>query len=129
MSRFCQVLNSGKPEGIVVKEFEYKIPMDDARQLLDLCDSETVIKKERYTIEHDDLCWEVDRMLGRHQGIHLIEVELSSVDQVFAIPEWMSKMPYRDVSEDVRFKNARMGKMTDMEIQSLMQQIASNLNT
>jgi len=116
----------GKPEGISVKEFEYEIPVDHSSHLLALCDPRTFITKERYPIQDGDLCWEVDRMLGRHQGITLIEVELTSEDQCFVKPDWMSALPYCDVSESSTFKNACLGKMTEDEIENILNDIFNN---
>src|ERR1700756_5242090 len=52
-------------------EFEYKIPVGDARALLKMCGAVT-LEKIRRKIGR----WEVDEFLGRHRGLWLAEYEL-----------------------------------------------------
>ena len=96
----------GATTGISRAEFEYPIPVADARVLLEtLCDR-PLIQKTRYTIPWGDLVWEVDEFSGDNQGLILAEVELDRADQAIALPEWVGA----EVSEDPRYYNANLVK-------------------
>jgi len=47
------------------QEFDYPIPVEDARALLALCVG-GLIDKRRHLVEHDGLLWEVDEFLGEN---------------------------------------------------------------
>ncbi len=85
-------------------EFEYEIPVSDARQMLDLLCETPVIEKCRHTLDHKGTKWVIDRFYGANQGLVVAEVELSSRDQVFALPPWAGK----EVTEDTRYYNASL---------------------
>ena len=89
--------------GIVRQEFEYEIPIDDAQEILKLC-APRILEKVRYKIEHAGKIWEVDVFGGRHAGLILAEVELSSVDEKIILPEWTDA----EVSEDPRYFNSNL---------------------
>jgi len=91
-------------KGIVRKEFEYEIPLSEADELLDQVCERPIIEKNRYTIEHDGLTWEVDEFFGENSGLIVAEVELERLDQSFSRPEWVD----REVSGDSRYFNAAL---------------------
>lgn len=70
------------------QEFDYPIPVADARALLDLCVG-GVIDKRRHYVEHMGHLWEVDEFLGGNAGLVVAEIELGSADEAFARPEWL----------------------------------------
>jgi adenylate cyclase len=85
-------------------EFEYDIPLADARQMLDLfCDGK-LIEKCRHTCLHEGMTWVIDRFLGDNQGLLVAEIELSYKDQAFAVPAWAGP----EVTEDPRYLNASL---------------------
>ena len=90
--------------GIVRKEFEYEIPIDDAAELLKLC--ENVLEKIRYKVNYAGHTWEVDVFGGRLAGLILAEVELSAADEVAELPKWIDK----EVSDDPRYFNSNLIK-------------------
>ena len=69
----------GTNTGASRAEFEYEIPVDDARELLPMC-VPPLIEKTRYRIEHGGLTWEVDVFEGENAGLVVAEVELPSAD-------------------------------------------------
>jgi len=93
----------GKSEGIRRLEFEYVIPIEDAQQLLDLCEG-SIIQKIRYNVEHEGFTWDVDVFGGDNEGLILAEVELENEDQAPALPAWIGQ----EVSDDVRYYNANL---------------------
>lgn len=85
-------------------EFEYEIPVSDARRMLDLFCETPVIEKCRHTLYYKGIKWVIDRFFGANQGLVVAEAELSSRDQVFARPPWAGK----EVTEDTRYFNASL---------------------
>ena len=92
--------------GIVRKEFEYEIPLDDSQELLKLC-APNVLEKVRYKVEYAEKIWEVDIFSGRHEGLILAEVELNSVDEIVELPNWIDN----EVSDDPRYFNSNLTKI------------------
>jgi adenylate cyclase len=69
-------------------EFEYEIPKDEAKELLDKF-SISDITKIRYEIEFKNKLWEVDEFLDKNLGLLVAEIELSDEDEHFDIPDWI----------------------------------------
>lgn len=82
------------------QEFDYPIPVEDARALLALCVG-GLIDKRRHLVEHGGLLWEVDEFLGDNAGLVVAEVELTSADQAIDLPEWVGE----EVTDQVRYYN------------------------
>ena len=95
----------GAAEGISRAEYEYEIPIEDARELLAMAQPH-VIEKRRYLVPHGGLVWEVDVFLGRHSGLVIAEVELDSEDQAIALPDWIGA----EVTHDDRYNNASLSR-------------------
>ena len=93
----------GKSEGATRSEFEYPIPLDDARQLLKLCDGPRV-EKYRWRVPQGTLVWEIDEFLGENAGLVVAEIELASEDQVFDKPAWVGI----EVTDDPRYFNSSL---------------------
>ena len=90
-------------QGATRAEFEYPIPVEDARQLLKLCDG-PIIEKDRYLITHEGSQWEVDEFHGENAGLVMAEIELKSEDQPFARPAWLGE----EVTHDRRYYNSNL---------------------
>ena len=85
-------------------EFEYEIPVADARELLDKLCEKPLIEKQRYKLDHGGLTWEIDVFFGDNEGLIVAEVELQSEDQVFERPDWVVD----EVTSDPRYYNANL---------------------
>ena len=70
------------------QEFEYEIPLADARALLALCVGGR-IDKHRHYVKHAAHLWEIDEFHGDNAGLVVAEIELGSVDEAFAKPDWL----------------------------------------
>ena len=70
------------------QEFEYPVPVADARALLALSVG-GLIDKRRHYVEHAGHRWEVDEFLGDNAGLVVAEIELSGVDEAFEAPSWI----------------------------------------
>ncbi|MGV7173109.1 CYTH domain-containing protein [Xanthomonas axonopodis] len=82
------------------QEFEYPIPLADARALLALCVG-GLIDKRRHLVAYQGHVWEVDEFLGDNAGLIVAEIELERSDEAFATPEWVGA----EVTDDVRYYN------------------------
>ena len=91
----------GRTEGITRAEFEYAIPVAEARELLVLC-LPTIIDKTRYRVSFGEHEWEIDVFHGENHGLVIAEVEL--VDEAIfpALPPWVGD----EVSADSRYFNS-----------------------
>lgn len=69
-------------------EYEYPLPLDEARELLALAEG-PVIEKTRHFIEQGALTWEIDEFHGDNSGLVVAELELDSEDADFARPPWL----------------------------------------
>ncbi|MEY4752294.1 MAG: hypothetical protein RIQ60_4508 [Pseudomonadota bacterium] len=94
----------GRSRGATRAEFEYPIPVDDARALLALCDGPLVEKIRHLWTGSDGLCWEIDEFLGANAGLVVAELELESEDQPFVRPAWLGQ----EVTSDARYFNASL---------------------
>ena len=93
----------GPVSGISRAEFEYEIPVPEAREMLQLCGG-PVIEKIRNKIAIGDHVWEVDEFLAQNEGLVLAEVELSHPDEVVVMPPWIGK----EVTGDPRYYNSNL---------------------
>ena len=94
----------GRPKGIVRPEYEYPIPISDARELLDKIGADRQIIKNRTKLSFKGKTWEVDEFFGKNKGLVVAEIELKSVNEPFEKPDWVGA----DVSEDVRYYNVSL---------------------
>ena len=96
----------GKNEGTKRLEFEYEIPINDAEELLALCEKPT-IEKIRYEVHINNNIWEIDVFEGENQGLIIAEVELESENQEVMIPSWIGE----EVSHENKYYNSELIKM------------------
>jgi adenylate cyclase len=84
-------------------EFEYPIPLDDAKALLALCEG-PLVEKMRHIVEHAGLRWEIDAFLGDNEGLVVAEIELESEAQAITLPEWIGV----EITGDARYYNSNL---------------------
>jgi len=79
-----------KAGGLVASrhEYEYRVPLDEARELLALAGG-PLIEKTRHFVEHGGMTWEIDEFHGQNLGLVVAELELESEDAAFARPPWL----------------------------------------
>ncbi len=86
--------------GTTRQEFEYPVPVAEARALLKLCVG-GLVEKHRHYVEHAGHLWEVDEFLGDNAGLVVAEIELSSADEAFERPDWLGA----EVTDASRYYN------------------------
>lgn len=93
--------------GISREEFEYEIPIDDAKEMLQLLCAAPTIEKYRYCIgAGNGLKWEVDEFRGENEGLVIAEIELPAEDTPFEKPDWIGE----EVTGDHRYYNSSLCK-------------------
>jgi adenylate cyclase len=96
----------GLTVGATRAEYEYEIPFDEGKAMLDALAEKPLIEKKRYKFPAGDLMWEIDEFLGDNAGLVVAEVELKSEDQAFERPVWLGD----EVTGDPRYYNANLIK-------------------
>ncbi|KGD66690.1 hypothetical protein Y5S_00357 [Alcanivorax nanhaiticus] len=97
----------GKTEGATRSEFEYAIPVGEARTMLDELCGQGVIDKTRYRLPQGELCWEIDVFHGDNDGLTVAEIELPSEDTDFDKPAWLGD----EVTGEVRYYNSALSTL------------------
>ena len=88
------------------QEFEYPIPLDDAREMMrDLC-KKPIIDKHRYIIKYKGSVWEVDEFHGMNEGLVIAEIELESEEQKIHKPDWIGD----EVTDEPKYFNVNLVK-------------------
>jgi CYTH domain-containing protein len=87
-------------------EFEYEIPSDDAKILLDELCERPLIEKTRTNIKYEHLVWEIDEFEGENKGLIIAEVELEQENEKVELPNWIGK----EVTDDPKYFNANLIK-------------------
>ncbi len=87
-------------------EFEYEIPREEAKELLDQF-SVSELSKIRYKILFENKLWEVDEFLGENEGLMVAEIELESEDETFSIPDWIGE----EVTGEKKYYNSNLTQL------------------
>lgn len=87
-------------------EFEYPIPLADARQLLAELALPGAIDKTRHHVEHGGRHWEIDEFHGDNLGLIVAEIELEHAEAAFERPSWLGP----EVTDDTRYYNASLAE-------------------
>lgn len=82
------------------QEYEYPVPVADARALLELCVG-GLVDKRRHLVRVGAHLWEVDEFLGENAGLVVAEIELASADEAFVRPDWIGA----EVTDQSRYYN------------------------
>lgn len=98
---FLTVKDSRK--GLRRPEYEYPIPLQDANELLAMCEDRT-LTKTRYEVLVGKHIWHVDVFTGTHKGLVTAEIELKSEKEKFAIPTWIGP----EVTFEKAYTNKRL---------------------
>ena len=79
----------GISQGAIRDEWEYKIPIVDAHDMLERCGEGNVISKHRYEVMFEGHLWEIDEFHGQHEGLVVAEIELGAEDETFPLPPFV----------------------------------------
>lgn len=93
----------GITTGATRAEFEYQIPVEEARELLEQF-SVSELSKTRYKLEFAQKTWEVDVFSGDNQGLIVAEIELDDESEPIDLPAWIEQ----EVTNDARYYNSNL---------------------
>lgn len=94
----------GENYGISRNEWEYPIPVEDAREMFrDVCE-DPILEKTRWIVPYEGLIWEVDEFRGALAPLVMAEVELPSADTPVSLPPFVG----REVSGDPAYYNSNL---------------------
>ncbi len=95
----------GENHGTVRLEYEYPIPLNEAKEIIENLCQKPVIEKRRYNYKSSDgHLWEIDEFLGENEGLVIAEIELKSETEEYEIPEWIGE----EVTSDARYYNSNL---------------------
>jgi len=94
--------------GIAREEFEYAIPLEDARSILNLC-GHRILEKIRHEVTYAGYCWEIDEYLEPFEDLLIAEVELQSEGDDPPRPPWIGD----EITHDGSFSNAALAQRVE----------------
>lgn len=102
---FLTIKGIGNASGASRYEWEKEISVEEAQQLLEICEP-GVIDKTRFLVKAGEHTYEVDEFYGENEGLTVAEVELNAEDEAFEKPEWLGD----EVTGDVKYYNSMLMK-------------------
>ncbi|WP_062056948.1 CYTH domain-containing protein [Aquimarina longa] len=100
---YITVKGIGNTSGTTRFEWEKNIEINEAEQLLNLCEK-GVIEKTRYEIPLGNHMYEVDVFFGKNEGLVIAEIELNNEHESFIKPNWLGK----EVTGDQKYYNSQL---------------------
>jgi adenylate cyclase len=89
--------------GFSRNEWEFEIPLSEAKKILKVCLPE-LIQKTRYYVPFGNHTYEVDIFHGKNEGLIIAELELNSEDEAFEKPVWLGE----EVTGKAEFYNSNL---------------------
>jgi len=86
-------------------EFEYEIPVQDALEMLGMC-QKPLVEKVRYYLNFMGFEWAIDLFEGENCGLVVAEIEIETENQIFEKPPWAGD----EVTYDSRYLNSNLIK-------------------
>ncbi len=102
---FLTIKGVSNQSGMSRFEWEKEIPVEEAKELLKLCEKGT-IDKTRYEVKIGNHIFEIDEFYGENKGLLMVEIELNSEAEYFEKPSWLGK----EVTKDNRYYNSYLSK-------------------
>jgi len=102
---YITIKGKSNESGVSRYEWEKEIPVNEAEELLLLCEP-GVIDKTRYEVPSGKHTIEVDEFYGENNGLILAEIELETESENYLKPDWLGK----EVTGDRRYYNSNLTK-------------------
>ena len=93
-----------KNEGASRDEWEYEIPVHDAKQMLDTVCEGNIIIKDRHIVSYGNHTWEIDVFHGKNEGLTVAEVELKNADENITLPPFIGE----EVTGNAKYYNSNL---------------------
>ena len=100
---YLTIKGPSEEKGLSRYEFEKEITLEEANQLMKLCEPGS-IDKTRYLVRSGSHTFEVDEFYGDNEGLVMAEVELNAEDEAFEKPDFIGQ----EVTGDRRYYNAHL---------------------
>ena len=98
---YLTIKGIGNESGASRFEWEKEIELNEAKQLLKLCEK-GVIEKTRYEVKSGNHIIEVDEFHGDNNGLIIAEIELENENESIEKPHWLGN----EVTNDERYYNS-----------------------
>lgn len=102
---FLTVKSRPKKNSITRNEWEVKIPLSDAEEMMRICIPGRIVKT-RYLVPSGKHTFEVDVFHEKNEGLTIAEIELTSDDEYFDKPAWLGE----EVTGMPQYYNANLAK-------------------
>jgi len=102
---FLTIKGASNESGLSRFEWEKEIPVDEAKELLKLCEK-GVIDKTRFEVKLGNHVIEIDEFHGENEGLIMAEIELELETETFEKPSWLGE----EVTNDNRYYNSYLSK-------------------
>ena len=102
---FITIKGKNSDSGISRFEWEKEIPVNEAEELLKLCEP-GIIDKTRYLVKSGKHTIEVDEFHGENEGLVIAEIELQNENESFIKPTWLSS----EVTGETKYYNAMLAQ-------------------
>ncbi len=100
---FLTIKGPSDEAGLARFEWEKEIPIDEARQLMNICMPGRIIK-DRYLVHNGKHTIEVDEFFGENQGLIMAEIELEGEEEEYLRPDFLGK----EVTGDRKYYNSHL---------------------
>ncbi len=102
---FLTIKGVSNKSGTTRFEWEKEIDINEAKQLLKICEAGT-IDKIRYEVKKGNHTFEIDEFLGQNKGLIVAEVELNGENEFFEKPAWLGE----EVTGQIKYYNSQLSK-------------------
>jgi CYTH domain-containing protein len=102
---FLTVKSRPQKNSITRNEWEVKIPVSDAEEMMRICLPGRIVKT-RYLVPSGKHTFEVDVFHEKNEGLTIAEIELTSDDEYFDKPAWLGE----EVTGIPQYYNANLAK-------------------
>lgn len=102
---YLTIKGNSSNDGLTRFEWEKEIDVEDAKQLINLCEP-GIVDKIRYIVPFGEHSFEVDEFLGENKGLIVAELELKDENEEYNTPEWLGE----EVTGQTRYYNASLAK-------------------
>ena len=100
---YITVKGIGNNSGTTRFEWEKEISIEEAKDLLNICES-GMIEKTRYKVKSGEHTFEIDEFYNENEGLIIAEVELNSEEENFVKPIWLGE----EVTGQVKYYNSML---------------------
>lgn len=102
---FLTVKGPSSKNGLSRFEWEKEISANEAKELLNLCES-GIIDKIRYEVKLKNHIFEIDEFFGDNEGLVVAEVELKNENETFEKPKWLGE----EVTGNPKYYNSQLSQ-------------------